>query len=169
MSTTVRPRASMGTAAPRPARESRAARAVRAAGGLSNVTIAVIVALALGGLSVLYLIQTSQVVQLGYQLTHLQEERDALVLENSRLRYEIARYQSLDTIERMARDELGMVPVRRTLFLDVERPPQAEPVPAAGPATGTVSRWQRIWDVIWGVGWARDPEEQAPASGQGGG
>lgn len=169
MSTTVRPRASMETAVPRPARESRAARAVRAAGGLSNVAIAVIVALALGGLSVLYLIQTSQVVQLGYQLTHLQDEHDALVLENSRLRYEIARYQSLDTIERMARDELGMVPVRRTLFLDVERPPQSEPVPAAGPATGTVPRWQRLWDLIWGIGRAHDPEDRAPARGQGGG
>lgn len=164
MSTTVRARTSVEAVAPRPERESRAARAVRAAGGLSNVAIAVIVALALGGLSVLYLIQTSQVVQLGYQLTHLQEEHDALVLENSRLRYEIARYQSLDTIEQMARNELGMVPVRRTLFLEVERPATSELTPVAESRPEVVPRWQRLWDQIWGIGRARDPEDHALAS-----
>ncbi len=162
---THRPRAHLVSAWPE--QPPRATRAARAAGGLSTVAIAVIVALALGGLSVLYLVQTSQVVQLGYELTHLQEQHDTLVLENSRLRYEIARYQSLDTVERIARHELGMTPVRRTVFLEVERPASTELPPVAETGPQPVSRWQRLWELVWGIGRAADESDSADASGQG--
>jgi len=117
---------------------------------LSTVAIAILVALALAGLSVLYLIQTSEVVSLGYQLTRLQNQHDAVELENSRLRYQIATYQALDRIERMARDELGMAPVRHVEYLDVARPAPLPQPPS--PSLPAPSFWQRVLDVLMGVG-----------------
>jgi len=147
---------------------ARAARAERAGGGLSTAAVAVFVVLALGGLSVLYLIQTSQVVRLGYELTHLQEQHDQIMLENSRLRYEIARYQSLLTVEQIARDELGMVPVRRTVFLTIERPASPR-FPAATEASVEPVSWgQRLGELVWGVGRAADESEGTARDWHGG-
>jgi cell division protein FtsL len=147
---------------------STAARVGRAASGLSTAAVAVVAVLALGGLSVLYLVQTSQVVRLGYELTHLQEQHDQIVLETSRLRYEIARYQSLPTVEQVARHELGMVPVRRTVFLDLERPAQPAPAVATETTVASVSWEQRLWELIWGVGRAADGSEGTARDRQGG-
>ncbi len=112
------------------------------------LTLALMVAVA--GLCVLYLLQTQHVVQLGYQLTQLQRERDQTALEAASLRYEIAKRQSLAVIEDLARREYGMVPVRRVEPLEVERPTWTlTPEPIAVPP---VDRWQRLLDVWLGTG-----------------
>jgi cell division protein FtsB len=107
---------------------------------------------AIGGLCLLYLEQTSRVVELGYELTRLQRNRDQVALEVAALRYELARRQSLARVEDLARREYGMVPLRKAESLRLARPaPLPTPVP---PPRSERSWWQRVQDALLGVGHA---------------
>lgn len=112
---------------------------------------------ALAGLCVLYLLQTWHVVQLGYELTRLQSERDAVALETTALRYEIAERQGLARVADLATREYGMIPVRRVFRLEVERPTWT--LPASSPQTVQLSRWHQILDTLYGVGRAQAEEQ----------
>jgi cell division protein FtsL len=110
----------------------------------------------LAGLCLLYLEQTSRVVELGYELTRLQREREQVALEVAALRYQLAQRESLARVDDLARREYGMVPLRYVEALSVERPvPTAVPTPTA-PAQRPW--WQRVQDALLGIGHAEASE-----------
>jgi hypothetical protein len=57
----------------------------------------------------MYLLQTSGVASTGYDIQHLQTERDDWELRNEQLRLELAKRRSLTWIESEATARLGMV------------------------------------------------------------
>jgi hypothetical protein len=59
--------------------------------------------------SLMYLLQTSGVATTGYDIQHLQVERDDWQLRNEQLRFELAKRQSLTWIESEASGRMGMV------------------------------------------------------------
>jgi hypothetical protein len=59
--------------------------------------------------SLMYLLQTSGVATTGYDIQHLQVDRDDWQLRNEQLRFELAKRQSLTWIESEATGRLGMV------------------------------------------------------------
>jgi len=59
--------------------------------------------------SLMYLLQTSGVATAGYDIQHLQVQRDDWQLRNEQLRFELAKRQSLTWIESEAMGRLGMV------------------------------------------------------------
>jgi hypothetical protein len=56
----------------------------------------------------MYLLQTSGVATTGYDIQHLQVERDDWQLRNEQLRFELAKRRSLTWIEAEATGRLGM-------------------------------------------------------------
>jgi len=59
--------------------------------------------------ALMYLVQTSGVATTGYDIQHLQTERDDWQLRNEQLRLELAKRRSLTWIEAEATTRLGMV------------------------------------------------------------
>src|SRR5437868_9185099 len=59
--------------------------------------------------ALVYLLQTSSVTTTGYDIQHLQQERDDWQLRNEQLRLELAKRRSLTWIEAEATARLGMV------------------------------------------------------------
>jgi cell division protein FtsL len=71
-----------------------------------------LIALALvAAISLLYLVQTSTVTDLNYNVQRLQIEHNRLLRTNQQLHLEIARAQSLARVREVAVNKLGMVPV----------------------------------------------------------
>ncbi len=99
---------------------------------LNGVAMVIIAAVALAIICILYLMQTAKVAGLGYQFSHLQNDYYSLSLENSKLGYQVARDQSLDQVEQIATQQLGMTPLKNFQFIQVERPPSDNlpPIPA---------------------------------------
>ena len=91
----------------------------------------VIAALALAALvSLLYLNQTSELAATTYDIADLQSQQARWELRNEQLRFEIARAQSLDRIDREATIRLKLGPPRRTIFVQAPRP--VVPAPPSG-------------------------------------
>ena len=141
----------------RPRPVARPARRYFALNGAAMVAIA---AAALTVIGILYLIQIAHVASLGYQLSRLQNERDTLSIENARLDYQVAQFESLDTIDQIATQKLGMTPLGRHQFMKVQVPAsdQLPPVPALQAPPETT--FSRIWHALAGIG-----RGQASASG----
>jgi hypothetical protein len=59
--------------------------------------------------ALVYLLQTSSVTTTGYDIQHLQQERDDWQLRNEQLRLELAKRRSLTWIEAEATQRLNMV------------------------------------------------------------
>jgi cell division protein FtsL len=117
---------------------------------LNNAVLFAVVALALTTVGLLYLIQTTQVASLGYEISRLERERVAASLENQQLTYEVARYEALPEINRLARDEFGMQPMQEYVFLTVSLPPADDlPLPAPEPEQARTLP-ERIWDRLAG-------------------
>jgi cell division protein FtsL len=119
---------------------------------MNGATMVAIAAIALTVIGILYLIQTSEVAQLGYDMSRLQTQRDSLTLEISELEYEIARYESLQTIEEYATTRLGMAPMTNFEFVELQEPSQRnltvpEPIERSSP-----SFFDRLFDALMGVG-----------------
>lgn len=69
-------------------------------------------------LALYYVWQGWQITDLATRATAARLEREALVLQRNRLRVEVAKIWSLEEIERMAKERLGMkkVPPKRLLL-----------------------------------------------------
>jgi cell division protein FtsL len=95
-----------------------------------------LVALLVCAVGLLYLMQTSRVATLGYQASALQRQREAQALANEQLSYDVARYESLPLVERVAREQLGMQPMSDYRYVDVPRPTADDlPTPAVTPVS----------------------------------
>jgi cell division protein FtsL len=119
---------------------------------INGATMVAIAAIALTVIGILYLIQTSEVAQLGYDLSRLQSQKDSMTLEVSELEYDVARYEALQTVEEVAVTQLGMTPMSNYEFIEIQAPAERNltiPEPIE-PASRTF--FERIVDAVSGVG-----------------
>lgn len=127
---------------------------------LNNAWLFTIVALAISLIGLLYLVQTSQVASLGYEVSRLERERADKALENQRLTWELSRYQSLPEVERQATGRLGMEPLEQVadrMYLTIPAPAAAE-LPTPEPEAGDdLSLPERIWARLTGTAHAANP------------
>jgi cell division protein FtsL len=142
----------------RPARPVKRARIVRPeTPRVNNAVLFTIIVLTIGTIGLLYVIQTSQVAGLGYEVSRLERERTEKSLENQQLTYQVANYQALPRVQEVAIDDLGMQPMSDYIFITVPLPPHDDP-PMPGPEPSNErSVIGRIWDRITGVGSASNP------------
>jgi len=150
-----------GPAGPEPAPRARRGYLM-----LNGAALVAITAMALGAIGILYLIQTSQVAQLGYQLSHLQQQYDDLTNANEKLQYQVDHDHSLPVVQQVALTQLGMVPMHDFKFIQVDRPSQDQLPPQAPEPRPHHSLWQRVRDALTGTSSADhvDPTTTAPPS-----
>jgi cell division protein FtsL len=128
---------------------------------INGATMVSIAAIALTIIGLLYLIQTSQVAELGYDMSRLQTQRDSLSLEISELQYEMARYESLQTVERVAEERLGMTPMTNYEFIAVQEPAQRELTLPEPEQFASKSLTERVFHALAGIGSAGSTSTQA--------
>lgn len=105
----------------------------------------------IGAVGMLYLLQTNHVANLGYEMSQLQAEREAALVEQQKLSAQIAEKQALPSVERTARIELGMRPIDDYVYLDVELPPLEPEGPEQQPAKAEKpSTLDRFWSRLTG-------------------
>jgi len=149
--------------APAVGRTRAAVRPARRYFTLHGAAMVAIAAAALTVIGMLYLIQTSHVASLGYQLSRLQNQRDQLAIDNARLGYQVAQFESLDTIYQVATQKLGMVPLTRHQFMQVQVPANDQ-LPANAPQTAPPeSGLRRVWRELAGIGRGQAPAQGPPA------
>ncbi|MEX1158431.1 MAG: hypothetical protein WEC79_05825 [Thermomicrobiales bacterium] len=141
---------------------ARPAQAGPAPRRLNNAAVFLIVAAAIAVVGMLYLIQTSQVAGLGYEVSNLEAERLEKSLENQRLTYQVAGYEALPKIELAARGQLGMLPIDAHIFLSVPRPASDELLVPTPQTTKQRSLGERVWDRLTGEAEASHPAGDAP-------
>jgi len=110
-----------------------------------------ILAVALAGVvGMLYLVQTSTVARLGYDLSQVQREIDAESVRNEELTYQLGYYQSLPTIDSIARDQLKMRSADSIVYLDVPAPVSEDLSVPATPTAAPRSGFRRAFDRLLG-------------------
>ena len=117
---------------------------------MNGAVMFTIAALGITMVGLLYLIQTSQVAGLGYEVSRLELARLEKSLENQALTYELSRFQALPSIEQVALEDMGMESVVDPIYLTVQSPPSDElivPEPQAGTRR---SLGERLWDALRG-------------------
>lgn len=128
---------------------------------VNNAWLFTLVAVAITMVGLLYLVQTSHVASLGYEVSRLEQERLDKSLENQQLTYDIARQQSLPAIEKIARVDLDMQPIEQVgtrLYITVPLP-ASEELPVPEPVTGArLSLGGRIWARLTGTANASNPD-----------
>ncbi len=136
---------------------------------LNGAALVALAAIVLTLLGFLYLVQTTRVAGLGYELSRLQRDHDTVEIETARLGYEIAHYESLDTVKQVAIEQLGMSSGGQHRFLDVQRPAQEQLPPPPRETAPPESVWHRIERAALGTGRASSLDQvastSAPAAG----
>lgn len=117
---------------------------------VSTALIAIVVAILITAVGLLYLIQTNHVAGLGYEMSQLQRERAVLQNRNEQLNYTVAGYESLMQVEGIALGQLGMVEADEYVFLSVPRPATDQLVLPEPDADGGPSLLDRIWEGLTG-------------------
>ncbi|HUG74251.1 MAG TPA: septum formation initiator family protein [Acidimicrobiia bacterium] len=113
--------------------------------GVSALFLAVIVAMGLSGiLPFRQIIASDRAVELS------ERKLEALVEENRRLEREVAALQSLEEVERLARENFGLVMPGEIGYVSV-------PVDASADAIGVLPStpedkpwWRAVWDILTG-------------------
>lgn len=131
---------------------------------LNGAALVVLAAVVLTVLGFLYLVQTTRVAGLGYELSRLQSDHDAVEIETARLGYEIAHYESLDTVKQVAVEQLGMSGMEQHRFLDVQRPAQEQLPPLPRETAPPESFWHRFERAVLGTGRASSLDHVASTS-----
>lgn len=106
----------------------------------------------------LYLFQTSAVAGLGLELSDLQREINAQSLRNEELSYQLAYYESLPVVERIAVEQRGMQPMQSSMFLAAQRPGDDDLVAPATPEPQHRSVARRALDRLFGRSKSADRE-----------
>jgi cell division protein FtsL len=158
----------------RPAHEREVAREQRRDAGYSeppatiparrinSALLFVIVVMTITMVGLLYLVQTSHVAGLGYEVSRLERERNDKSLETQRLTYEIAQKQALPQIERVALQDLRMQPMGDHIYLTVHAPSAAELTTPTREEGRRRSLSERIWDRLTGEAEVNHPVEVGP-------
>ena len=122
------------SAAPRP---KKIRRIKPVSGGARLVLTGLILACFMVGVLITY--YCSQVFALGYQISRLQGELEVLRVENHNLDEEVHRLTSLERVEYLATNKLGMVKPDSNNVLVVTVAGETPPTSAAGPDGGQVA------------------------------
>lgn len=130
---------------------------------LNGAAMVIVAGVALSVLGILYLIQTSHVAGLGYELSRVEQERNELAIKIAGLSYLVAQEESLDTVERVATEQLGMGPLSRYRFLEVQAPAEPELPPPPEPSREPESLWKTVRRGLLGIGRAEAPPAGRPA------
>jgi cell division protein FtsL len=77
-------------------------------------------------LNIFYLSQYAILAHMNNHIRSLEKELDVLVRTNSDFRWEVANLGSLDRVERIAREELGMVPATEVRYVMIDSTPLFE-------------------------------------------
>ena len=117
---------------------------------LNAAMLFAVVALSITVIGLLYLVQTAQVASLGYELTRLERERAAAAIENQKLTYAVANYESLPRVEQIATGQLDMQPIDDYRFLVVPLPAHDELSLPDPLARTEQSLSHRIWERLTG-------------------
>jgi hypothetical protein len=107
----------------------------------------------------LYLLQTNHVANLGYEISQLQAEREAALVEQQQLSAQIAEKQALPSVESTARVALAMRPIDDYVFLDVELPELEAELAAESPPQEEPSALERFWNRLTG---SSTDQQEAP-------
>lgn len=70
---------------------------------------AILIAFLVIGCSLFYVWAHHQIISLGYEISRLSQEEEALIEENKKLRIELATLKSPDRLEKKALQELGFI------------------------------------------------------------
>ena len=79
-----------------------------------------------------YILQGVQVIRAGYEIDELRRNLQALQAERDQLDVELASLETLDSLETLARRDLGMVQPLPEQVVSVRLPDREAPVPEAG-------------------------------------
>lgn len=126
---------------------------------LHSAVMIIIAASLVAVVGMLYLLQINYVASLGYDMSALQRTREARSVENQRLRAQIAELQSLDRIEEVAVDDLGMEPYEDYRFLSVTWPESSELQPPEPLQPAPDSLLDRLRNALFGEAAAVDDVE----------
>ena len=159
-----RPAGEPRTAAASPARRRGRTRRRERYLSLNGAMMVGLAALALGVIAILYLVQTSQVAELGYQLSYLQKQEDQLNDQNALLSYQDAQAHAMNVIDQIAVGQLGMVPMHSYQYITVQRPAQTELPPVPAEPQVHVSLLTRLQDALSGTSRSAHPTETPVAS-----
>lgn len=118
---------------------------------MPGAVVFLLAAALIGAVGMLYLLQTNHVANLGYEMSELQDEREAALVEQQELSAQIAEKQALTAVESTARFELGMRPVTDHIFLDVELPPPSTARVTAPEPVYEPSTLERFWNRLTGT------------------
>jgi hypothetical protein len=143
-------------AAPLPAPGERLGVAARR---ISWLLILSLTLMAVAGLGILQVLQTTQVAGVGYELKALERERAALAAEVRMLEARAAERSNLERVYREAVGRLGMVPPEQRLRVTVEAPaPRSAPLPRRYVASVETSEpaaqpewWDRLLALLPGL------------------
>jgi cell division protein FtsL len=105
----------------------------------------------IGAVGMLYLLQTNHVANLGYEMSELQAERQAALVEQQELSAQIASRQALTAVETTARTELGMGPIEDYVFVDVELPAEEDASSPQVTPSSQPSAIERFWNRLTGT------------------
>ena len=83
------------------------------------VFVVLVVAAVFIGCSLFYVWSHHQILSLGYETSEAAREEQRLLQENNRLRLELASLKAPGRIERMAQQELGLVPPQKEQLIIV--------------------------------------------------
>ena len=125
---------------------------------ISRTMLAGISLLAVAGVGIFQVLQTSNVASTGYEVRRLESERTNLDAEIRLLEAQLASSANLEHLRKTASERLGMAPATDRLRITVDTPaPQVIPLPRryvpiveGGPAPSR-SWWDSVIDAIPGV------------------
>jgi cell division protein FtsB len=114
--------------------------------GVSALFLAVVVAMGLSGL-----LPFRQIIASDRAVELSERKLDALVEENRRLEREVAALQSLEEVERLAREDFGLVMPGEVGYVSVPVDASADDVEVV-PSTLDDDKpwWRAVWDFLTG-------------------
>jgi cell division protein FtsB len=114
--------------------------------GVSALFLAVVVAMGLSGL-----LPFRQIIASDRAVALSERKLDALVEENRRLEREVAALQSLEEVERLAREDFGLVMPGEVGYVSVPVDASADDVEVV-PSTLDDDKpwWRAVWDFLTG-------------------
>jgi hypothetical protein len=124
-----------------------------------NGAVVFLISVALiAAVGMLYLLQTNHVASLGYEMSRLQEEREAALVEQNELAAQIAGKQAITQVGLVARRDLGMEEMEDFVFLDVTFPAETSAEADAKPEEDP-SILERFWGRLTGTSEAGSDSE----------
>jgi cell division protein FtsL len=99
--------------------------------------------------SIVWLSQTSTLVSLGYGIAGMEKQRAQLNIDAQRLQSQIAQYESIKRIEDEAKNKLGMVPAKNSVYVKIPAiQPESTPAASTNPYLAPDTEW---WKDLRGI------------------